>query len=52
MAEDRIRDYLIERLIGAGGMGMVYLAKHENLHRHAAIKVLLENLSANPQIRL
>ena len=51
MAEERIRDYLIERLIGAGGMGMVYLAKHENLHRHAAIKVLLENLSANPQIR-
>ena len=51
MAEKRIRDYLIERLIGAGGMGMVYLAKHENLHRHAAIKVLLENLSANPQIR-
>ncbi len=51
MGEERIRDYLIERLIGAGGMGMVYLAKHENLHRHAAIKVLLENLSTSPQIR-
>ncbi len=51
MGNERIRDYLIERLIGAGGMGMVYLAKHENLHRYAAIKVLLENLSANPQIR-
>ncbi len=51
MSEERIRDYLIERQIGAGGMGMVYLAKHRNLQRHAAIKVLLENLSANPQIR-
>jgi len=51
MPQERIRDYIIEGLIGAGGMAMVYLAKHENLHRLAAIKVLLENLSINPQIR-
>ena len=50
MAE-KIGGYIVERLIGAGGMGMVYLAKHETLHRKAAVKVLMENLSTNPQIR-
>ena len=51
MPEERIRDYIIEELIGAGGMGMVYLARHETLQRPAAIKVLLENLTANSQLR-
>ena len=49
--EEKIGGYVVERLIGAGGMGMVYLAKHETLHRKAAVKVLMENLSTNPQIR-
>jgi hypothetical protein len=51
MAEERIRDYIIEGVIGAGGMGMVYLARHETLQRRAAIKVLLENLTSVPQLR-
>ncbi len=50
MTEERISGYEIDRLIGAGGMGMVYLAKHATLQRRVAIKVLMDNLSANPQI--
>jgi len=50
MAEERISGYKIDRLIGAGGMGMVYLARHATIQRRVAIKVLMDNLSANPQI--
>ncbi len=40
----RIGDYVIERRLGAGGMGVVYLAKQIAMHRHVALKVLRENL--------
>jgi serine/threonine protein kinase len=36
--------------IGEGGMGAVYLAQHLVLGRHAAIKVLLPELSNNPDL--
>jgi len=36
----RLGDYLIKGLLGRGGMGEVYLAEHELMGRHVAIKVL------------
>jgi eukaryotic-like serine/threonine-protein kinase len=42
--------WTIERLIGQGGMAMVYAARHRNKKR-AAIKMLLPELSADPGIR-
>ncbi|MCA9555517.1 MAG: serine/threonine protein kinase [Myxococcales bacterium] len=35
---DRIRDYVVTRLLGKGGMGEVFLADHPLLLRHVAIK--------------
>lgn len=43
--------YLIERRLGAGGMGEVYLARHPRLPRHDAVKVLAPQLSADPAYR-
>ncbi len=43
----RVGDYVIERQIGVGGMGIVYLAKQISLHRAVALKVLRENLLAD-----
>jgi eukaryotic-like serine/threonine-protein kinase len=36
----RIGQYIIQDLLGRGGMGAVYLAQHVDLHRKVAIKVL------------
>jgi hypothetical protein len=43
--------YRIERLIGAGGMGAVYLAREESTARPVAIKVLTADPSGNDQRR-
>ncbi|MGI5216980.1 serine/threonine-protein kinase [Nocardia sp. CA-290969] len=43
--------YLIERVLGGGGMGTVYLAAHPRLPRHDAIKVLSAEHSADPNYR-
>ncbi|WP_067677431.1 serine/threonine-protein kinase [Nocardia miyunensis] len=43
--------YRIERVLGAGGMGTVYLGKHPSLPRMDAIKVLGTELSANAEFR-
>ncbi|NKY89189.1 serine/threonine-protein kinase [Nocardia veterana] len=43
--------YRIVRVLGAGGMGTVYLAKHPSLPRMDAIKVLSGELSANAEFR-
>ncbi|MEO7669331.1 MAG: protein kinase, partial [Polyangia bacterium] len=41
--------YRIERLIGEGGMGVVFEASHARLAGRYAIKVLLQKLSDNPE---
>ena len=43
--------YTILRVLGAGAMGTVYLAKHPRLPREDALKVLPAELTANPEYR-
>ena len=43
--------YTIERVLGAGGMGEVYLAKHPRLPRHDALKVLGTAVSSDEEYR-
>jgi len=39
--------YRIDALLGRGGMGLVYLAHHRDLHRSCALKVLQPQLAAD-----
>ncbi|MFV8170879.1 protein kinase domain-containing protein [Mycolicibacterium peregrinum] len=43
--------YRIVRLLGAGGMGEVYLVQHPRLPRQEALKILPAEVSADPQFR-
>ncbi|MFI1237455.1 WD40 repeat domain-containing serine/threonine protein kinase [Nocardia salmonicida] len=43
--------YTIERVLGVGGMGVVYLARHPRLSRHVALKVLNDSLATDPGAR-
>jgi eukaryotic-like serine/threonine-protein kinase len=51
-AGTRLGPYEIVCPLGAGGMGEVYRARDERLHRTVAIKVLGPHLSANPNVRV
>ncbi len=48
---DVFAGYTIERELGAGGMGEVYLARHPRLPRYDALKVLASHLSGDPKYR-
>ena len=51
MTGKTINNYTIERSLGEGGMGNVYLARHNRIDRLVAIKVLHQNLFGNENIR-
>src|SRR5262245_783083 len=50
MVGERLGNYRIVRQLGAGGMGAVYEAVHEQLGRRAAIKLRHPEQSQNPQM--
>jgi hypothetical protein len=42
--------YFIERVIGEGGMGAVYLAEHTHMRKRLAVKVLHPEMSRLPEV--
>lgn len=44
----QIRDYVLGQRIGVGGMGEVWSATHQVLHRRVAIKAMSAQLAADP----
>ncbi|HEX5616032.1 MAG TPA: serine/threonine-protein kinase [Acidimicrobiia bacterium] len=58
MAEDAasliaqaVPDYAIERELGRGGMGVVFLGRHQRLGRKVAIKELPPSFASEPEVR-
>ncbi len=45
----RMGNYVAEGLIGRGGMGSVYMARHPEIGRRVAVKVLSPELASMPQ---
>jgi len=50
MTNKTIGNYYVQRLIGEGGMGSVYLGVHRLIGGRAAIKVLQPQLARNPEM--
>jgi serine/threonine-protein kinase len=46
----QVGPYLLQRLLGKGGMGAVYLAQHNLLKRPCAVKLIHPELSSDPRI--
>ncbi len=51
MSQSSIADYQVLRILGKGGMGTVYLAKHKQLGHKVAIKELKPQFAKDPLIR-
>jgi serine/threonine protein kinase len=47
----RLGNYVLEEIIGQGGMGTVYRAEHVYIHKPAAVKVLHRRYFDNPDAR-
>ena len=45
-----VGNYVVERKIGEGGMGAVYLARHPRIGKEVAVKVLLPAMSRDPEL--
>ena len=50
-AGDVFAGYTIQRLLGSGGMGEVYLAQHPRLPRQDALKIMPASLTSDAQYR-
>ncbi|WP_431241078.1 serine/threonine-protein kinase (plasmid) [Mycolicibacterium aichiense] len=48
---DEFAGFTIVRILGSGGMGEVYLARHPRLPRQDALKILRPDISADPSFR-
>jgi serine/threonine protein kinase len=48
---DEFGPYTIESVLGRGGMGTVYLARHARLERRVALKVIAPDLADDPDFR-
>jgi len=48
---DQFAGFTVQRLLGAGGMGEVYLVQHPRLPRLEAMKILAANATSDDSYR-